>query len=240
MENEFKFYLDYKENGKTNCKEYGCEENGCCRCYIIESIEIDFNGIIKKIRNKILTDISNNKLQSERNLKIENILNNTNKKKTLELLNYGIERILTINKIYIPKNWDINFDRGYYGYEVSSIKLKNNIFQKIENEIISFISNPDISKKIEFLLLLEYGYILDKIKNLKYLIEYIDIDKIIFTQKHHYESIKNLDYLKYSKEDDIMGVVLEESNNYLIIDGYHRIKYCKKINLNKIKIIKIS
>jgi len=160
------------------------------------------------------------------------IINNY-KQKLNEIDHYCINRILTILKVWDPDNWDINVSSGYYGEEIQSVELKYGIAADIEDQLNKILFDLKTTKeKIEALLILEYGYILQKIQNCNYRIETVAKNKIIF-QREHYQKLDRAAIKAYEDYSLPVGIVFEDNNTHTLIDGYHRIAASKT---DKIKV----
>jgi hypothetical protein len=135
---------------------------------------------------------------------------------------YCIERILTINKFWNTDSWEITVCSGYYGEEIDKFIFNHaNNCKGLIDVLLSLETN---ASKIEFVLNLEYGYILDAAKNLEWEMIEIPRNKIIFGQKDHYKKLDAEIIAYYQDWSFPRGLVIESSvDQYKIIDGYHRI-----------------
>jgi hypothetical protein len=131
-------------------------------------------------------------------------------------------------------NFEISLSNGYYGEEVEDAILIESVAVKIENQLGEAFNINELSRRIEYLLKLEYGYLLDTLKGKNY--EFITIDKsdILFGSKSQYRKVKNMDLSYYKSYKSFRGIVIEQNNKYQLIDGYHR---CLSSD-GKIKVIK--
>lgn len=235
MYNNFKYLVEYSENGHHDCEKYGCSEEGICRCYTINSVIIKKIDL-EEISNRIFDDIFNKNILSSKEYKrddnISKIISNTNIGSE-EIDKYCINRILHINKIYNKDNWNIMWSHSYYGDEVDVVEILPDLYDKIKEEAIEVISRNTVSEKIEFILKKEYGYVLDSISNSTYNIETVDIDKIFFPQKEHLKKVLN-DRVYYDDSNTIKGICIKEKDIYRVVDGYHRLSSTQR---KKIKII---
>ncbi len=213
--------------------EYDCESWGCdsiCRCGQIEEEVVELvnvSGISKFIYDTIFDD----SISSKRNLKIESIIGEI----TEEINLYTIDRILRINKVFGPLNWDIEINGGYYGDEIGEVILSKYISKKIESELNIAMDITSLSSRINYLLELEYGYLLKELIGVKW--EIVDINKsdIYFGNDNHKKRVsdKNLEFYNDSNYKSIRGVFVKSGNTLRIIDGYHR---CYRTNNNKIRV----
>jgi len=215
-------------------RETSCEESGCdtiCRCSRIVNSKIesiDINSIIESIYYEYFDKSE----QTKRDLKLNSILNGIDK--TIDL--YTIDKILRINRIWGKENWEINISNSYYGEEVDSVTLWKSVAEKIEYQLDEVLFIDDLSKRTEYLLNLEYGYILPELIGKNYKLETIKKEDIIFGSDGHYRKIQTEDLEHYSDKNysNIRGVVTQKDDKYKLIDGYHR---CFKTDKNQVKVL---
>ncbi len=134
---------------------------------------------------------------------------------------------------------------GYYGEELDHIRLEN--YEKIsdlENIINIKMSRMKKLEKIELsnketktlkkILISEYGYLLESLKDSKFSIIEISTSDVIFPSKKHADNVGKK-YLNSYRKHKICGIVKERNGKYLVVDGYHR----TTVNLksDKIKVI---
>ncbi len=231
LRDDFQWEVSYNYETSYSCEESGCSEEGICRCGIIydESINsVDLN----KISDRLYNYIFDKSLSTKRN----NIINSVLYGVTDEIEKYTIDRILRSNKIWDKSIWEIVVGGGYYGQEVSSVNLRHDIVEKLESDLETAFDISDLNKRIEFLLKLENGWILDEIKGLKYTIQEIDRDDLIFGNLEHYKRVQREDLDFYSDKNykGIRGIVKKNGDRWKIIDGYHRIS---KSENRKVKVL---
>jgi hypothetical protein len=215
----FRYHTDYDYNDYIDCSSYGCDEEGICRCGTIENahvISVNIPSVVVEIHNNYF----DNSLATKRNSTINSILGGVSK----EIDIYTIDRILRINKAYEPTNWEVQVCGGYYGQEIDDIILEDSVAQKIEEQLDKAFSIIDLSERVEYLLMLEYGKILPELENRQYSIETIERDSIIFGSDEHYRKVntKSLDHYSDKNYQGIRGVALVKDDRFRLIDGYHR------------------
>ena len=83
----------------------------------------------------------------------------------------------------------------------------------------------NLSERVEYLLTIENGFILDDIKDKKYHISVIDIDDIIFSNTEHKRKvvIEELEHYSDRNYSGIRGIVKKDGIKWKLIDGYHRL-----------------
>lgn len=228
---DFKYSVEYDFDSRFSCNESGCYDEGICRCSKITSFflkSVDMNSILKEINSKYF----DNSTSTKRNNKIDTILGDI----TPEINLYTIDRILIINKVYDVTNWNINIVNGYYGEEIGDILISEDVAERMENQLEIAFQKTNLIDRINYLLYLEYGYLLPELNGLKYSVELINKDSINFGSKSQLEKIeqKNLDYYIDTNYNLIRGVVIKSVSDYRLIDGYHR---CYSTNSDKVKVI---
>jgi len=211
-------YVDYNYN--NDCENYGCDEEGICRCGTIydEHVEsVDVSLLVKKIYD----DFFEQGKAADRNNAINEILYGIGK----DIDIYTIDRILRSYKIWEGENWNLEVEGGYYGQEVGDVTIKESIADKIEEELWIVFSLPTLKEKIEYLLKVEYGKILPEIADSNYESIVIDKDDIIFGVENHLKKVmkKDLDFYSDKNYNGIRGIVKKSGDKWRVIDGYHRI-----------------
>jgi len=222
LNNEFTRYVTYNQEGKNSCKDSGCLDEGICRCYKITSISVNKVDVIS-IMNDIYSQINDNDKSSKRDNKLAQLIYNYDKE---EVDKYSINRVLTKYKIYDKYNWDISHYNGYYGDEIDKASIEGKIFNEVKNKIKEVISIDPLDEKIKYLLKMEYGHILDKVKDGEYMILSVDKNDIEFGQKEHLKKTLKEDSSFYSDSNYRnlpRGIAFYENGKWKVIDGYHRI-----------------
>ena len=211
-------YVDYSYT--YDCENYGCDEEGICRCGSIknECIEsVNVSLIVKKIYD----DFFEQGKAANRNNAINEVLYGIGK----DIDIYTIDRIIRSYKIWENENWNIEVEGGYYGQEVNDVRIKESIADKIEEELLIVFSLPSLKEKIEYLLKVEYGKILPELSNCNYESIVIDKDDVIFGVEKHLNKVmkKDLDFYADKNYNGIRGIVVKSGDKWRIVDGYHRI-----------------
>ena len=221
------YSIRYNPIGYTNCDEYGCQDEGICRCYRIERVDIKSVDLLS-ITHGIYDQLFKNSLSKKRNDKISNLIYGYNDQ---EISLYGINRILRINKLYDVNFWCAKYDHSYYGDEVFGIEMNDDVHNSVCNMINEYLSIDTLEEKVKFLLEKEYGHFLNKLNGKKVSIIEVNKNDIFFSQKNHEQNFIKKDLEYYRNYPYIKGVCLHDSNNkWRIIDGYHRI-YSSKENI---------
>jgi len=211
-------YVDY---GYTyDCENYGCDEEGICRCGTINNEHID-SVDVSLIVKRIYDEFFEQGKAANRNNAINEVLYGIGK----DIDIYTIDRILRSYKIWENDNWNIEVDGGYYGQEAGNVTIKETIADKIDEELWTVFSLPSLKEKIEYLLNVEYGKILPELSNCNYESIVIDKDDVVFGVEKHLNKVmkKDLDFYSDKNYSGIRGIVVKSGDKWRIVDGYHRI-----------------
>lgn len=206
---------DYQFNGVDCDVSYsGC--NGCgdspCRCQTINNVKLT-------------------------NIDVEEIAKCFSVSKDV-VLQYCIDRILTIHKIYEEDCWDVNTGRGYYGEEIRSITIKE--YSKFIKPLMGLFDCETDVEKIKYVLTEEYGYLLDSLVNCsRASVKTVPIKSIILGANDYYKKITGEKWYENRTLPQIVCTPVD-SNRYRIIDGYHRYGTACKIGKNTIKVVVIE
>ena len=128
MLKNYMYSIDFKINGSHNCESYGCDDEGICRCYTIDSViikNINISNITRSIFNQFFNINSTSYIRDN---KLSLLINGHT---SIEENMYCIDRILRINKLYKIDNWKAQWGGGYYGDELDNIHIIENIYKKI-------------------------------------------------------------------------------------------------------------
>lgn len=221
-----KYRIDYNHYGEYSCSESGCDDEGICRCYRINRVEI-IEVYINGIASDIYSEMFPKGIESDRDRKITSVIGGYD---SVTVDTYCIDRILTANKVFEIESWESEWSGNYYGDEVDSIRMYSNIFRKVKEDIETLFSKNTLEEKIDFLLELEYGSILDKIRGKKYDVLTVDRNDLVFGHFSHLDNVirKSLDfYDDKNYTNPIRGVAYLDSGKWRVIDGYHRINKTK-------------
>lgn len=222
-------YQTYK-----SCESSGCNDDGICRCGEINNAHIT-SVDIESIANSIYSIYFPDDKSTKRNNTINTILYGAGKEIDL----YCIDRILRSYKIYNKDNWDISVIRGYYGEEIGDVLISQSLAVKIQHDIDKLFTLQSLNEKINFILEIEYGYLLPELKGKSYEVVEISKKDVVFGQEGHYKKIQtyDLDHYLDVNYSGIKGLVIESNGKYRVIDGYHRLY---KTTKDKVKVILVK
>lgn len=232
---DYQHHVRFTTEGHSSCHEWGCIDEGICRCYIIDSINIEDVNIQTISELLYYSIFGKNTKQEKRNNLINSLLYQT------DIDFFAIDRILRNRKVYLNEKWNWETINNYYGDEVKSIYLNDSVYEEISKHLDEYFSMETFTDKVNFLLKIEYGYLLEELKNKSYEVVEVDYSDIHFPQKNHMKKSKlNNHYDKeIFKEWFIFGFCKKVDDKYVVIDGYHRLLSAGNKKIKKIKIINI-
>jgi hypothetical protein len=227
LRNDFKSHLKYDYDVQFSCPEAGCYIEGICRCGYITNTSLT-RVDVSKISLKIYSEIFDKSLSTKRHNAINSLFDISE-----EIEKYTIDRILRINKIWKPEFWQINVCHGYYGQEIDDIVIDEDIVQTINKQLEKAFEIDNLSQRIEYLLELENGFLLDNLKSKKYSIDYINRNDIIFSNPEHHSKVllDELDHYSDKNYTGIRGIVKKDGDKCRVIDGYHRLSRTENSNI---------
>lgn len=189
--------VDYS---RTDCICRNDEHYDYCRCTSIineEVTSVDFDIVLQKLTEEISAYY-----------------------KTTDIQDYCLDRIFTKAKLYDASAYDITVEPGYYGQELGGVYINVSWLQKAIDE---FFKLNEESKQIEYVLKLEYGYLLDSVKDCNWSIR--DVEKCNISLNDEYKKLaETVDRYADKSFDKPRGIYLKipGTDRYRIIDGYHR------------------
>lgn len=222
LKNDYTYCTDYDYDTQYSCDTSGCYDEGICRCGRIENTfvkSVNLSSLTEEIYSQFMPE---NKKSRKRESRISEILYGG------EIVDkYCIYRILVINRAFTTDVWEVNTCGGYYGDEVDSVTIDLSTLNKINSQCEKLFSLQTLSDKLKYVLELEYGHILDDIKDCEFELisiykNHIDFKKL---NQNHIKNVKmeDLSHYSISNYDLPRGIVRGELDNYKIVDGFHRI-----------------
>lgn len=215
----------YDVIGFYNCESNGCPDDDICRCFEIENVKVK-SVYLSSVTEYIYRELTGDDV-FDRDNKITQIIWEYDSK---SINKYCINRILTHLRIWEEKNWSFRVIDGYYGQEVGDVFLRNNIRDILIGYINEVYSINTMEDKINWILKLEYGYLLDSLDGKSYEIMKIKKEDLYFPQKDHYRKVseKNLEYYYDENYKSIRGIARYHNGKWNVIDGYHRLTATKQ------------
>jgi len=234
LEKDFSGAVKLSYDVEHHCDEYGCNEEGICRCSVISNAQVT-KVRFSDINQEIFDEYRDNSLLTRRNTKLNSLLYNI----TYNTDWYTVNRILVANKLYLPEVWDVDVFDGYYGQEIGEVTINTEVVKKIDSEITKALEILDLQKRIEYLLTIEYGGVLPELKNCKWDEIEVERDKLYFGNSRHRDNVlsKELDHYSDNFYKGIRGIVVNKFGGYQVIDGYHR---CLASKSSTVKVLRAS
>jgi hypothetical protein len=204
-----------------NCEAYGCDS--ICRCCTIENARV--------------TEVDTWSIA-------EYLVGETD-----PILLYCVDRLLVASRIHEDWNWYVDIGGSYYGDEIDGVRLEGTT--EINKRLAHLYSLDSDSERIKYVLIEEYGYLLDTLKDLEFSLEEMRREDIRIANTSMQKRITGDlgPYLKetWNKGKRVSGfsytgpvcVVRENSNGEMVlVDGYHRYSASEKREINTaIKVI---
>jgi hypothetical protein len=145
-----------------------------------------------------------------------------------EINEYCFERICMVMKIYDKDYYEVESCPGYYGEEIGGVYFeKEEELVNTYNELLTLGSDIE---KIKYVLELEYGYLLDRVKfKTSAKVEEVDTEKIKLPQQEYFVKLSKEVIEDYRNRELPVAVCIKNKDRfydvfdtYTLIDGYHR------------------
>lgn len=134
---------------------------------------------------------------------------------------YCFERICYAYKIYDADYYTIESGYGYYGDEIYGVYFDKE--EQIMRQYADICKLSSDLEKIQYCLEMEYGYLLDVVKNAeKAYIEDIATERIYVPQFEYFKKIDKDIIDTYRNRKYPVAVCIKNCSTYRLIDGYHR------------------
>lgn len=199
------YTVDYDyDRSQCTCNAY--EDGDYCRCTTIERAWVESINI-KEVIDKLYTKYC---------------------KEHSEINEYCFERICVAMKIYDKDYYEVESCPGYYGEEIGGVYFeKEEELVNTYNELLTLGSDIE---KIKYVLELEYGYLLDRVKfKTSAKVEEVDTEKIKLPQQEYFVKLSKEVIEDYKNRKLPVAVCIKEKDRfydvfdtYTLIDGYHR------------------
>lgn len=223
VSNDFNYSgVEYDYDGKDctdpNC---GCRHDDYCRRNFYVNLHIE-NISINGVRTHFL----------EKSLKKKGVIET----KDDSFVEYCVDRLLRIHKVYLEDNWEINTGRGYYGDEVESITLGD--FGDLRDKVKHIINlHPD--DRIEAILLEEYGHLIPAVKDRKWEQISVPTSLLVCGNEDYRKKVDGEIYKEWDTPELAIGIYVTDNGRYKLIDGYHRyVELVCKQKLQEVTIIR--
>jgi hypothetical protein len=163
------------------------------------------------------------------NLRITDVAVDSIWKETIEVLKkdyeeislqhqYCIDRLFSIHKVWDTSLWEVGVIGGYYGDETDDATFSN--FFDLKKDIYTVL-DLDTDDAIKWILVQEYGFLLDSLKDVTFTVYDMSIDEITVPNTFYMNKVSSNESAAPS---EIYGILSSHHGKYTIIDGYHRLK----------------
>ncbi len=204
----FRYNVEYGYDFERNCSEYGCDEEGICRCGRINSATVT-NLNVDAIAENILFRAQRRFCGSQLSrLQAFNVLDV-----------YALNRMLVHTlKAYDVDSWEVEVSAGYYGDEVTGVVLFG-----LNDVLVDFFKAKDSQVRLAQALDAEYGVGVlahQRFDGLTFNVASVKFSDVRFGNPTHALCAGRDD--KFSLSADISGVAVLENSDIVLVDGYHR------------------
>lgn len=133
-------------------------------------------------------------------------------------------------------SFNIQVCRGYYGEEFDGVYLEE--FGGLINNVCLIIDKTNL-EAIQFVLMAEYGHLLDCVKSSKIAkVVSANFEDLVVTNKEYYKKLNKDIIEKYKDKEMILGIYQKDGDKFKLIDGYHR--YCANQDIKNCQIIALE
>ena len=194
--------VDYDYDSYRDCEANGCD--GICRCERLMNLRVtsvDVNCFARNVCKEMkLTDSTEH-----------------------QILEYCIDRLLRLHRVYESNAWDLSASMSYYGEEVNSVRLDSSIASNLGKDIAVLLATEN---PIEFILQKEYDFLLPELIGQKWTVDSVPFKNIHLGAVRHMQKINQEASKIYANYTGVLAVCLpaeDEKEHYRVIDGYHRV-----------------
>lgn len=198
--------VEYDYDVLYNCDEEGCREDGICRCgrlINLHATSVNVEYFAQTVCDKM----------------------NLNKKDMKHrILRYCVDRIVRLYGAYKPEYWELETRGGYYGEEIGSITLVNDVANDIRSAIQNLLA---VDNPIEFVLNQEYDFLLPELQDKTWVIAKVMPKQVYLGAVGHMRKVDREASRIYAHYTGPIGVALVDGMGdgiprFRLIDGYHR------------------
>jgi len=133
---------------------------------------------------------------------------------------YAVDRILRHYKMYETSAYEVKTCGGYYGEEVDGVHFSD--VTKLEQCFTEYAGLTTEQEQVEFLLKLEYGYLLEAAQDKVWSIKEIKTVLINKGNEDYYRKLGTQKGGLYTNYSLPKCVVIARNDDFRLIDGYHR------------------
>jgi len=220
---DWQYYLDIDYNYDHNCFDYGCDDEGICRCGTIYDAHVE--PLTPSVAASIVHQSFTNGSGEAGKLGLA---------LAIRLFQHGLK--------YIEDMFEVNTCSGYYGEEIESVEIVDNAaWEAFQKEIVKFNSSSN-SERLRQVLEIEYGHVLPEVDQYKeWALMEIPVahvkaspDVLGRTNEETVQNYREMTPWFYSHNSSYKrlyaswfpGVVVipKSTNEWRLIDGFHRFK----------------
>jgi len=147
--------------------------------------------------------------------------------KHMLITRYCIHRILTGLQLYQQRHWKYRISNDYFGQEIEGIYLKPDSSNRLDYHLSILQRLSDSASKIEHIFKLQFGHMIDAVKNQNWEIgsatvkdlQFSNIDRL--NQCRRLKREGKLDYLDGYRLP--RAICIKDGPKLKVIDGYHRV-----------------
>lgn len=157
-------------------------------------------------------------------------------KEPSEINEYCFDRICVAMKIYDKDYYEVETCGGYYGEEINGVYFENE--EELVNAYNELLKLDSDIEKIKYVLELEYGYLIDKVKNTTsaYILN-VNTGLIKLPQQEYFMRLSKEVLEDYRDRKLPVAVCIDEKTKFSLVDGYHRFVANKDKTANKIIVL---
>jgi hypothetical protein len=217
----YQWYCEYDYDRHNDCEKHGC--GYICRCGEITNAKVTkapdvIDAVVsryiesQKPKRRTAKGLAHQFGVAEKDLVWADV------KEQVLTDAYFIERLYSLAGFYDKDMFEVEIQSGYYGQEIEGV-----YFNK-EEEVLAKVDSligMSLSEKVEFILIEEYGHLLDRCKNLTWHLRIVD-RCFIKTPNEYYAKGRNK-IERYANYPLIKAVTTYEDGFYKVVDGYHRL-----------------
>ncbi len=151
---------------------------------------------------------------------------------------YCVDRLIRTSSLLNPKCWAVEVSGGYYGEEIGGVHPLPKVLEDFQRIVESFLYKSDL-QKVKDLLIQEYGFLLPALENTKNVsVVRVTVGDVKIPNMDYSRKI-NQKVVDSYKDFNLPRAVCQKLNSdeYKLVDGYHRMVSALKFKKRKIDII---
>lgn len=195
---DLKYVLDY-DYDRSSCHCHAYERGDYCRCTSIINFKLTSVGVkevVKKFYDKYH--------------RTDSVIDA-----------YCFDRICHEFKIYDTTKYEPKYCAGYYGEELEGIYFEDE--KQIVDSYIELLNLKTDIEKIQYCLMLEYGYLIESVSNaISCHVETVLTANVVPPQVEYFIKVDKNSIDSYTNRVLPVAVCIKDGTRYKIIDGYHR------------------